>query len=535
MNGYQQLTASFDSFMTIVDIPDFDLLLTIAIGSRHIIHEDIAEVYKQHKDDYYELFKTSPYYNDHRLASLSVFNYRAIQQFIGLYLHERTLQKNDLTMKFIKKGYRFVFNFVNNKKLVNFYELRERFLEYVKRNNYEKTIHSAHLFGVALYLCKVLNKQILFDEFDVSLIQNSIKQIFTSREFQPEISSEAEDFFKQYQSIGLTKKDFQLPLNHLITSLNDVHRQQLASERDLDLAEDHESINELIKQHQFYKALSKMGIILQYCNIDPIDLQNITSINHAKMKEIIALCFESKQLLLEEDIYSLLGTYLIINGLAEDYNSTKHQLIITSQEEAQNELIHLKREFESKITMLEKVETSNQETLSELTESNTQCAETIQELERQLKKKEFVIEEQNQQILSLQAKLNEQLSRNHRSIELLDEEKSEEELADYINKWKCVVIGGLKGWQDQLKGYLPTCRFISPDEVNIDWDFLLHVDLVLFNESINNHSIYQKVKTTLVHTDVPICYTGATTNMKLTLTKMFNHLRSLEREMTSNE
>jgi hypothetical protein len=54
-------------------------------------------------------------------------------------------------MKLIKKGYRFVFNFVNNKKLVDFFELREGFLDYVKRNNYDKTIHSAHLFGVTMY------------------------------------------------------------------------------------------------------------------------------------------------------------------------------------------------------------------------------------------------------------------------------------------------------------------------------------------------------------------------------------------------
>ena len=81
-----------------------------------------------------------------------------------------------------------------------------------------------------------------------------------------------------------------------------------------------------LKEHHFYKALSKIGIVLQYCNIDPIDLQNITSINHSKMKEIIALCFESKQLDRAEDIYSLLGTYLIINGLAHDYNSTNTSL-----------------------------------------------------------------------------------------------------------------------------------------------------------------------------------------------------------------
>ena len=525
MNNYR-LKASFERFVNIVEIPDFDLLITIAIGSRHIIHEDITEIYRQNKDYYYELFKTSPYYNDQRLASLSVFNYRAIQQFIGIYLHERSLHKNDLTMKLIKKGYRFVFNFVNNKKLVDFFELREGFLDYVKRNNYDKTIHSAHLFGVALYLCKVFEKEIVFDEFDVSLIRNSIQQIFTQRKFQPEISAEAEEFLKQYQSIGLNKKDFQLPLNILVTSLNQVHREQLAMERNLDLEEDNDQINELIKEHNFYKALSKIGIILQYCNIDPIDLQNITSINHSKMKEIIALCFESKQLELAEDIYSLLGTYLIINGLAHDYNSTKHQLIITSQEESQNELLHLKRAYESKISILQKEEETKNANLSRMAESNKELLETVKELERQLKKKEMVIEEQNKEIHMLQIKQKELLARNNLPEHPVEMELTEEELASYINKWRCVVIGGPKSWQDHLKVFLPACRFISPDELNIDMDFLINVDLVLFNEAINNHSMYQKVKSTLLNTNIPICYTGVNTNIKITLRKMYEELTS---------
>ncbi len=524
------MKASFDRFINIVEIPDFDLLLTIAIGSRHIIHQDITEIYKKNKDFYYELFKTSPYYKDQRLASLSVFNYRAIQQFIGLYLHERSLHKNDLTMKLIKKGYRFVFNFVNNKKLVDFFELREGFLDYVKRNNYDKTIHSAHLFGVAMYLCKELKKEIVFDEFDVSLIRNSMKQIFAPREFQPEISAEAEEFLKQYQSIGLNKKDFQLPLNHLATSLNDVHRQQLAMERNLDLEEDNDQINELIKDHHFYKALSKMGMVLQFCNIDPIDLQNITSINHSKMKEIIALCFESKQLDRAEDIYSLLGNYLMINGLADDYNSTKHQLIITSQEEAQNELLHLKREYESKIRMLEKEEDTHNATRSRLIETKNQQVETIKELERQLKKKDMIIEEQNIEILSLQRKHNNLLVSKNVTDCSVDLELTEAKMADFINKSRCVVVGGPKSWQDHLKVYLPAGRFISPGELNIDMDFLLNVDIVLFNEEINNHSMYQKVKTTLLKTNIPICYTGLNTNMKITLRKLYDHLKSCNRE-----
>jgi flagellar motility protein MotE (MotC chaperone) len=517
--------ASFDSFVNLVEIPDFELLLTFAIGSRHLIHQDIAEKYQENKDYYYELFKSGPYYNDKRLASLSVFNYRAIQQFMGIYVHERLLNKDDFTLKLIKKGYRFVFNFVNNKKIINLYELRDGFLDYVKRNNFEKTINSAHLFAVALYLCKALQKEILFDEFDVTLIKNSIKQIFTAREFEPEITVETEEFLKQYQSIGLHKKDFQLPLNNLITSLNHVHRRQIAIERNLDLNDDNDQINELNKDHHFYKALSKIGIILQYCNIDPIDIQNVTSINHAKMKEIIALCFESQELELSESIYSLLGTYLVINGLATDYNTTKHHLIITSQEEKHNELLHLKREYDSKIGLLEKEEENQKSNTSRLTEKINHLLEKVTELDRLLKKKDHVIRDLNKEILSLQAKQNESLRLKNVFEEPLNEELTEEEMADYINKRKCVVVGGLPSWQDHLKTYLPSCRFVTPDEINLDMNFLLNVDLVFFNEAINNHSMYQKVKTTLINTDIPICYTGANTNIKISLKKMYTKLR----------
>jgi hypothetical protein len=103
-------------------------------------------------------------------------------------------------------------------------------------------------------------------------------------------------------------------------------------------------------------------------------------------------------------------------------------------------------------------------------------------------------------------------------------------MADYINKKKCAVVGGLTSWQDHLKTYLPSCRFVTPDELNMDMNFLLNVDLVFFNEAINNHSMYQKVKSTLFNSDIPICYTGTNTNIKISLKKMYDKLRSIKRE-----
>jgi hypothetical protein len=223
----------------------------------------------------------------------------------------------------------------------------------------------------------------------------------------------------------------------------------------------------------------------------------------------------------------LLGTYLVIFALATDYNTTKHNLIITSQEETQHELINLKREYEVKISSLRNEEASNQAAISRLTESNNSLIETVQNMERQLKKKNMVIQELQEEIFSLRSTNDEHHVLVIDPNTLEDSVLTEAELAAFINQKKCVIVGGLKNWQDHLKTYLPTVRFISPDELSIDLDFLLHVDLVFFNEAINNHSMYQKIKSKLVHTNIPIGYNGSNTNIKISLQKMYNILKDI--------
>lgn len=505
-----RMESNYDRFSSLLRIQDFDMLITMAIGSRNILHDEINQIYKENREVYYEYFKKSSYYEDKRLASLSVQNYQAIQQFIGIYIFEQSIDSTSSTMKLIKKGYRFVYNFVKNQMKVDFYKLRDDYITYVKRNSLEKNIHLAHLFGIALFLCKHLEKDVIYDEFDISLIRSSIDQVFLEIEAKPEETEETVEFLEQYRNLGVMKKDFQLPLKDLIVSINKLHSEQQSEE-------------EMI-HHEFYKGLSKIAYILQYCNINPLDIQNITNIDQSRLKEIISLCLSSIEMLdLREDVHSLLGTYLLIYALGTDYNSTKHNLIVTSQEEAQLELAKLKREYEGKIRSLEQAEEQRQSSIRHLTDSNKRLTEKVQELEKQLSKKEVQLQELSEKNEALKNNQDELLKKINLTPQI--EELTEQEMASYLNTKKCIIVGGLKGWQEQLKEYIPTARFIQAEELNIDLDFLLKADLVFFNEAVNNHSMFERIKSKLENTTIPISYSGKNTNIRITLKKMYDGIK----------
>lgn len=515
-------------FISLLEIPDFDLLVIVAIGSRDFIQQDIKYLYNQNKEYYYGLFRSSPYYQDDRIKSLSALNYQTIQQFIGLYLHEKNVAKNELTMKFIKKGYKFIFNFVKNNNQIDLYKLRDAHLAYVKKNNFLKTVHSAHIFGIALFLCKEFNKEILYDDFDIKLINSSLSQIFSELRFELSINEETVRFLKQYQSIGIQKKDFTLPLNELITFMNQIHKEQYAAEHHMDFTDPdaERKFNDSINDHPFYKGIEKTAILLQYFNIHPIDLQNITEITHCALNELVEIArLTLDDFSNEEEWYSLIGSYLLVYSLIKDYNATKHNYLITSAEEVYHELQQLKKDYENKITSLHQQEELKNKEINYLSESNVKLHSTTLELEKQILKKDKMIQNLQDQLSKLEAKQKdrdqkEEKVESHSEVDI-------EEIINYINRKRCVIVGGNKSWQEKLRNLLSNCRFIEPDELNIDFDFLSTQDFIVFNEAYNNHAMFYKIKDRANDCNIPIFFMGTTTNIKLSLGKIYEQAKQM--------
>jgi len=512
-----------------LEINDFDFYIIIAIGSNSFLYNDIETIYNENKEMYYDIFKNSSYYNNEYILSLSTLTYKCIQQFCGIYLYEKNLNKDDTALKLIKKGYRFVYNFINNKSSIYIYDLRESFLNYVAKNSFDSTVSSFSVFSIAIYLCNIYNFEILCDSFDIKMLSDSLSQIYTKYTEPSQLNDQnVIKFLNKYCSIGIKKKSFKLPLNDFNTAIGRVTKNILATNSIIKYTDD--EINELSFNTSFMKGLSRVSHILISKNIDTIDLQNITSISYDNLNNLLLLSatFINYHNLPEDDFEDILGTYIMLNALLEDYKSIKNNYLINSYEENLLDLRNMKKTYQDKINLIEKDEQINTININNLQNINKDLTKHSSTLEKQLQKNNELIEKLKAKINYLESDV-EYLQSNIddyknilNNIDMTD--SNIESITQFINSTNCVIVGGNINWQNSLKVYLPDCRFISVDDLNRNLNFIKSSNIVIFNDSVNSHAMFKKIKSKIEDSGAKFIYCNPTTNVKLSLQNLYMKL-----------
>lgn len=64
---------------------------------------------------------------------------------------------------------------------------------------------------------------------------------------------------------------------------------------------------------------------------------------------------------------------------------------------------------------------------------------------------------------------------------------------DELDSEKVVVVGGTDSWQKRLKEKLPSWKFISASQNNIDRNIIVSSKYVFFNTSFVGHSLYYSI------------------------------------------
>ena len=509
-------------------INNFDMFIIIAIGSHGFLHNDIHNIYNEKKEIYYNLFKNSSYYNHPYILSLSASNYKGIQEFCGIYLDEKTSNK-DTTMKLIKKGYRYIYNYIKNKPHIDIYDFRDDFLKYTDRNSFSSTISSFSYFSICIYLCSILNKEISCNSFDIELLSNSFGQILLENNYFDFESltqnKNINNFINTYRDLGIYKKSFKLPLNNFLTNIGRINQKNLRNNVLINYSDD--DINMISRNTDFFKEILKLAHILKLNDIDILDLQNVTNITHEKLYTLLSLSNSViDDLDLNEDEFeSLLGSYIMINALIEDYKFTKENYLINSYEDALLELNNLKSTYQQKIDILQNNEIIEKKLISNLQNNLDKITKDYSILEKNLNQKD-------EEILKLKNEI--EILKNDKSLLQghLDNYKNIfnnstmfnidiKYITNYINSNKCIIIGGDKSWQNGLKMYLPDCKFLSVDDLNRKFDFIKASDKVFFNTSINSHSMFNKVKSAVNKSKALFFYCIPSTNIELSLKDIY--------------
>lgn len=205
---------------------------------------------------------------------------------------------------------------------------------------------------------------------------------------------------------------------------------------------------------------------------------------------------------------------------------------------AYEELIYenklLKEDLATKLFELTEIENKNEFRLKEFKKIIDNQTSEITSFKRQLKEKEkdlntcsngFDVTEK--ELSALNQVINIYRSEGSR------EDTSIKEMSDFIKHHKCVIIGGHISWQDKVKTLLPNIRFVTADEVSKDISFLTNYNIIFFNESINSHSMFNKVKSLIDFKNIPFAYLGQHTNVELTVQSIYNELKHLKTYNTS--
>lgn len=199
-----------------------------------------------------------------------------------------------------------------------------------------------------------------------------------------------------------------------------------------------------------------------------------------------------------------------------------------ANEDAINEINLLKEDFESKLFELTEIENKNAFKLKEFNQIFDNQTAEINTLKKRLKERDknlsscnngFEISER--ELSNLNQVVNIYRSEGNR------EDISLKEMLDLIKHHKCVIIGGHVSWQDKIKALLPNMRFVNADEVTKDISFLTNYNIIFFNESINSHSMFNKIKSLIDFKNIPFAYIGQHTNVEMTIQSIYNEIKHL--------
>lgn len=518
-----------DELLKTLEIKDFDLYILIAIGTHSFLHEDIEDLYSPHKEKYYNIFKNSQYYNHPYLLSISALNYQGIQQFTGIYLEEKDNHENLQTLRLIKKGYKFINNYINRNPVVDIYELREKTLEYTAKNSFDSTISSFSYFAITIYLCKLYNSNIKCDLFDLNLLRDSFNVIQKDNKFENITDISIDNFMEKYSKIGIKKKAFKLPLNDFIAALGKIEKEKIIKSNPL-VNYTNEQLNNF--DSSIAIGIYKVAYMLQTKNIDMIDLQNITSVTHQSLNYILSLStLVKKALNLSEPFEEIVGTFLMLDALIEDYKSIKTNYLVHSYEEKLLEVEEIKKQYTNKIDYLNGQETITNSKINSLEKELTESIEQNSKLQLKIKQSDETISSLQQKIKSLeenQKQLNDTIqlyedminNHDHASLDI-------NTMINYLNSHHCIIIGGATNWRKGIKAHLKNWRVFSPDEINRNFNFINSSDIIFFNDSCNSHSMYNKIKSKTETTGAKLFYCGAITNIELSLHHMYDKLQTI--------
>lgn len=458
--------------------------LAEALSFPIFIRKDIDKLYAENKYTYYEHAKKSEFYDCPISLELSLIREEYYKKIIGLLEYSQAASEADSIgsdiFSLFKKGFKKTYLYFKNIDMVDF-------KDYMRSQ------------------CKHLEK-ISDDEINA----NACAALFFAINLVPDESIANADivystFIMRWQhSLG----ERRISLNNL-TNEDEVKIKKLKSTLPKNI------LNYILMA----EPTSAFDYLYDFERLSYLSLIQDLDLGEKDLKEILYVYnMINEQVQMNVSLMDYTIPALHIKMLIKAYKKVKEMYFLNNKETMFVEFGNLEHELKKKKMELY----TEQAKYVELKNSENNYIKSLQEENKLLNKK---IQQLSNQINQMNSDSNEVIAlRNFIFTLEQDDIVSDDTSTSYseeLNKLKGVIIGGHPNWQNKMKESLDW-TFISPD-FSINEDLIKNADVVIFNVSYLNHSLYYKAIDIIRENSIQMCYIKST-NIQYAICEIYNFM-----------
>lgn len=437
------------------------------------IREDIDNLYRSKKYEFYEFATKSEYYNSIMATESSLLSDEYFRKCIGILeyhkMHADDSEVEDKIARLLKKGYKKTFSFFKNR---------------CNKDNMDFKDCASFIYGYA----NNMSDHELSCNFIVAVLFSTQYETVTNREPILKLLYER---LQHYDGVG----------RFSISKMN-ITEESMIKELKKELPKD---IINYVMEAQLDKS-SPYLFLYDLEGISPLSLFSEIKLHENDLDEVLATYICGTKELLGEKLIHYIIPALHIMALLKSYRNVKDMYFKHNKEtmyvefnRLEEDLSRTKELLKAEIAKQNFEKSSQEEALSILQEENSRLKKLLVE------KDEFVkqIERERIELISLR-----NYAFNNSDSEVLPAINNTSTTS--LNALSGIVIGGHSSWQNKLKERLPDWKFIGTDSLNFDTNIISNCDIVVINTSYLSHSMYYKVIDKVKNNNKQLLYVSST-------------------------
>ncbi|SEN05841.1 hypothetical protein SAMN05192533_108192 [Mesobacillus persicus] len=498
--------------------------LCIALGGNSFLLPFIDDYYKKNQWEYYEAYQKSSFKNNPLFSMYTTKSEEKIRQVAGMLEWSEQKQQFGVLDQLIKKGYKFVYQYIQRHKYIDFEHFMRSYAKRQKKNTV-KEIGLLYHNIVLWYLCVRENKpfnqeNVAWKSFqevlNTSINEVEIQKTLFSEKIRDQHRTEIDDFYKEYH----------IQKNHLFDSLG-LLLEALISSGLRKIHETHPDCEPIEAENRVFqespaKYIGAIGGWLKTLNIHEMDATEQVSITKEDLDTIFLEILYAKKYnhLTKEEEALFFITCLYLKALGSLYHETKQLYLDQSKQDYYFEM-------KAKETFILEKETKLLQREKEFQLQNERNEKEIEGLTQELRAAQAKIRQLEQQLNETEDYSKEVHSLRHyvfyeeQSDQPFNSTTSMETMQHFIQTKKILIFGGHPVWQQKLRLSFPTIELIDVTEVNRDISKIQRADVVFINTKVFSHAFYKKVMKEVSRSDTPMYYLNGHNNMEKTIVEIY--------------